>query len=65
MLQEISEEELEKYFYSRFLRKKYALPRHHKGREISIKEAYEKCNELRIPVSQWDQYIDSLLSRFS
>lgn len=65
MLQEISEEELEKYFYSRFLRKKYALPRHHKGREISIKEAYEKCNELGIGVSQWDKYIDNLLSRYS
>jgi hypothetical protein len=65
MLQEISEEELEKYFYSRFLRKKYALPRHHKAREISIKEAYEKCIEMRIGVSQWDKYIDNLLSRYS
>ena len=64
-MQENCEEELEKYFYSRFLRKKYALPRHHKGKEISIKDAFDKCKELKIGVSQWDKYIDSLLNRYS
>lgn len=61
MLDDINEEEQERYFYSLFLRKKYNLSRHHKGRGMSIKESYEDCTAKKIPLNLWEKYIDSIL----
>jgi hypothetical protein len=61
MLEEINEEEQERYFYSLFLRKKYKLPRNHKGRELSIKESYEECLAKKVPINMWEKYIDNIL----
>lgn len=61
MLDDINEEEQERYFYSLFLRKKYKLPRNHKGREMSIKESYEECLSKKVPINIWEKYIDNIL----
>ncbi|CAG9323535.1 unnamed protein product [Blepharisma stoltei] len=56
-LQAISEEQLEKYFYTICIKKKFELPKNHPGHELEIAKLYETCREDNIPVSKWEEYV--------
>lgn len=59
--EEIPDEDQEKLFYSILLKKKFSLPRDHRGRNVSIKEVYDIVNRENIPVIYWDYFLDDLL----
>lgn len=61
VLQAISEEELEKHFYSLCVRAKMSLSKNHPGQDVAISELYKLVQLNNVPVSQWRDYISSFL----
>jgi len=59
VLSEISQEELEKYFYSLCLKKKMALPKSHQKHSLAISQLFKNCTEGGIPVSKWPDYVNA------
>ncbi|CAG9330870.1 unnamed protein product [Blepharisma stoltei] len=57
----LTEEELEKYFYSICIRKKMSFSKNHPARDIIICHLYDKCKRENIPVALWDDFIDENL----
>ncbi|CAG9318715.1 unnamed protein product [Blepharisma stoltei] len=59
VIQEISEEELEKYFYSICIKKKLELPRNHPAHGKPISNLYSQCKTQQIPISQWEEFVNN------
>lgn len=62
VLQAISEEELEKHFYTICIRAKIALPKHHPCSNQPVSELFNEVQHKNIPVSQWRDYINTKFS---
>lgn len=62
IFQAISEEELEKYFYSICIKKKLELSKNHPAHARPISKLYADCKTEKIPVSQWEDFIKTALN---
>ena len=52
-----SNEDLQKYFYSKCLVTKLSYPSRHLAQFVQIPDLYRKAKEMRIPVDMWEQFI--------
>ncbi|CAG9319257.1 unnamed protein product [Blepharisma stoltei] len=62
-LEEYSNEELEKYFFTVALSKKMEFPTNHPVNTVSISQLFKKCKAENIPPAYWDNYIVSEYSK--
>jgi hypothetical protein len=51
----------EKYFYSQCIKKKMQIPPNHSGKNLSIFNLYQECQEKSIPVQEWPAFISTAL----
>lgn len=58
-LQQISEDQLRRYFYSQCLKAKLQLPKTHPGHKILVSKLYEEARDL--PVARWRRFIKTQL----
>ena len=60
-LQQVSEEQLKKYFYSMCLKQKLMLPKSHPKQRTLVSTLYEEAKDSGVPVSQWERFITERL----